>query len=157
MDEESFQENFNIMIIIITIIIIDLSTFLKFTSFRQSRLLWAPPPTEECLCSKYARCEYQGDDDGSDYGEDLYKDHFFIQNQDLKISPYLHIIILSNSKLHDDNIKDGQDFINNLGMITMDTMLLVIVLGDDDSDEDDNDYNALGRALSATNRDLEKK
>ena len=52
------------------------------------------------------------------------------------------------------NIKDGQDFINNLGMITM---LLVIVLGDDDSDEDDNDYNALGRALSATNRDLEKK
>ena len=47
-----------------------------------------------------------------------------------------------------------QDFINNLGMITM---LLVIVLGDDDSDEDDNDYNALGRALSATNRDLEKK
>ena len=84
----------------------------------------------------------------------MYKDHFFKQNEDIKSSPYLQIIILSNSKLHDDNIKDGQDFINNLGMITM---LLVIVLGDDDSDEDDNEYNALGRALSATNRDLEKK
>ena len=84
----------------------------------------------------------------------MYKDHFFIQNQDIKISPYLQIIIFSNSKLHDDNMKDSQDFINNLGMITM---LLVIVLGDDDSDEDDNEYNALGRALSATNRGLEKK
>ena len=75
----------------------------------------------------------------------------------IKMLRFLHICRLSYYQIPNcmmTNIKDGQDFINNLGMITM---LLVIVLGDDDSDEDDNEYNALGRALSATNRDLEKK